>query len=342
MRILSKPTTSNCNIEMYTSYLISEPNHISCTRLSTIVGQEASHDSINRFLAREEFTPKDLFNEVYGEIILEGGTLSCDDMVIDKPYRNPKLTELVSYFWSGKHKKAVKGINLITLYYTDDNGVQVPVNYRVYDKNDNKSKNDYMQDMIREVINWGLFPKFITGDSWYSGLNNLKFIKKYKLNFCFGISSNRLVSIEYGKFIQVQNLKHWNEDGEIVYLKDYGQVKIYKQEFKEGSRYYILGLSNESYLQSLLKVDFERIRKEHWNIETFHRAIKQLCGIEKFFVRQTRCIMTHIYSSLISFVKLEFLKTKRKIDTWYQIKRDLFVDVIRKFILGKTMQNLIA
>ncbi|EXE73942.1 hypothetical protein J583_3165 [Acinetobacter baumannii 83444] len=27
--------------------------------------------------------------------------------------------DLVSYFWSGKHHRSVKGINLITLYATD-------------------------------------------------------------------------------------------------------------------------------------------------------------------------------------------------------------------------------
>ena len=43
-----------------------------------------------------------------------------DDTVLDKPYSNHM--DLVDYFWSGKHHRSVKGINLITLYYTDING----------------------------------------------------------------------------------------------------------------------------------------------------------------------------------------------------------------------------
>jgi hypothetical protein len=52
-----------------------------------------SHDSVNRFLLRERYNPKDLFNFVKGQIDLIGGALSGDDTVIDKPYSNPLLTE---------------------------------------------------------------------------------------------------------------------------------------------------------------------------------------------------------------------------------------------------------
>ena len=83
----------------------------------------------------------------------------------------------VSYFWSGKHHKTVKGINLITLYYTEPKGFYAPINYRIYDKTENKTKNDYFQEMQKEVLDWGLKPKFITGDSWYSGVANLKTVK---------------------------------------------------------------------------------------------------------------------------------------------------------------------
>ncbi|MBD2362419.1 PEP-CTERM sorting domain-containing protein [Anabaena minutissima FACHB-250] len=38
-----------------------------------------SHDSVNRFLLRERYEPKDLFDEVKQHINLVGGTLSADD-----------------------------------------------------------------------------------------------------------------------------------------------------------------------------------------------------------------------------------------------------------------------
>ncbi len=93
---------------------MSEPKYVSCVRLAEILSN-LSHDSVNRFLAREGYTPEDLFNEAKAELILEGGTLSADDTVADKPYRDPQKSAFVSYFWSGKYKRTVKGLNLITL-----------------------------------------------------------------------------------------------------------------------------------------------------------------------------------------------------------------------------------
>ena len=85
---------------------------------------KTSHDSVNRFLLREAYEPKDLFDEAKPHINLIGGTLSVDDSVLDKPYSHKMA--LVGYFWSGKHHRTVKGINLITLYYTDVAGQHFP------------------------------------------------------------------------------------------------------------------------------------------------------------------------------------------------------------------------
>ena len=74
-----------------------------------------SHDSVNRFLLRERYSPKDLFNELKPHINLIGGTLSGDDTVIEKPY-STLTTELIGYFWSGLKHRPVKGINLIIAF----------------------------------------------------------------------------------------------------------------------------------------------------------------------------------------------------------------------------------
>ena len=85
MRNRSKPSTAKCNLAIYSLFLLCEPKYISCVRLAQIL-EDLSHDSINRFLWRENYTPKDLFDEVACQIELEGGTISVDDMVIDKLY----------------------------------------------------------------------------------------------------------------------------------------------------------------------------------------------------------------------------------------------------------------
>ena len=96
---------------MYIGFLLSEPNGVSCSRLASVMA--ISHDSVNRFLNRESYSPSDLFREVQPTVNLTGGTLSVDDSVLDKPYAH--YIALVGHYWSGKHHAVVKGINLITL-----------------------------------------------------------------------------------------------------------------------------------------------------------------------------------------------------------------------------------
>jgi hypothetical protein len=292
-----------------------------------------SHDSVNRFLERERFTPKDLFDEESDRVELAGGIISVDDSVLDKPYMNSNKASLVDYFWSGKHKRPVKGINLITLFYTDINGVSVPVNYRIYDKSSSKTKNDYFIEMLTEILSWGVSPSWVTGDSWYSSLGNMKHIRKLGLNFMFGIENNRTISIDRGQYIQIQKLEDWREDEQTVYLKDYGMVKVFRQIYKKSYRYYVMSHSELDQLPGIKKIDFERVHAAHWSIERYHRAIKQVCNIEKFQVRKENQIKNHVFCVLKGFIRLEFLRIDKKIMHWYEIQRDLFVNSIKSFIL---------
>jgi hypothetical protein len=334
MLVKSKPSTAKCDKEIYTSYLLSDSQYTSCVRLSTIM-QTISHDSINRFLERERFEPKDLFDEEKNKIELIGGILSVDDSVLDKPYSDPNKATFIDYFWSGKHHGIVKGINIISLFYTDIHGISVPINYRLYNKSVNKTKNDYFREMLIEVMSWGVCPTWVTGDSWYSSLENLKFIRSIKLNFMFGIESNRIISSERGKYIQIQKFEGWfSDDMQTVYLKDYGMVKACRQLYKNVYRYYVMSTAELGNLESLTKVDFDRMHDAHWSVERFHRAIKQVCNIERFQVRNENPIKNHIFCALKAFVHLEFMRFNKAISHWYEIRRDLYLDTIRNFITG--------
>jgi hypothetical protein len=140
--------------------LLSEPKHEGCCRLAEIL-ENVSHDSVNRLLLRERYEPKDLFYTVKKIINIVGQILSVDDTVVGKLYSDPKNVELISYFWSGKYHKSIEGINLITLYYNDVYGNSVPINYRIYDKKEGKTKNDYFQEMVKEVIDCSVKPRIL-------------------------------------------------------------------------------------------------------------------------------------------------------------------------------------
>jgi len=107
------------------------------------------------------------------------------------------------------------------------------------------------------------------------------------LEFLTGIAKNRSCSVDGKNFTQVQNLEI-PEVGLIVYLKNFGQVKVFRRSFKnETSRYYIMYISEKDALNLISRAEFKELHSIHWGIECYHRAIKQVCSIGQFMVRTT-------------------------------------------------------
>ena len=42
-----------------------------------------------------------------------------------------------------------------------------------------------------EVLGWGLAPAMVTADSWYSGVENLRFLRDRGLSFMIALEKNR-------------------------------------------------------------------------------------------------------------------------------------------------------
>lgn len=312
---------------MYIGFLLSEPKYPSCCRLAKLMN--ISHDSVNRFIQRDDYTPSDLFEQARPQLDLKGGTVSVDDSVLDKPYS--RYIALVGHFWSGKHHRSVKGINLITLYYTDKQGHHLPINYRVYDKAEGKTKNDYFLDMLAEVLSWGLQPSFVTGDSWYSGVKNLKAIKNNGLGFMFALKSNRRVSVIRNEYHFIKDLDI-PEEGLEVWLREFGQVKVFRTTLKDEQRHYAIYLPDETVLPGFKRVDFNEVHDRHWQIEQYHRVIKQVCHIEHSQVRSETGVRNHIFASLLAYVQLQKMCLSDLISNCYKLQRDLFNSVISGFI----------
>ncbi len=330
---------------MYIGFLISEPKFVSCQRVSEVLN--ISHDSVNRFLQRESYTPLDLYNEVKQNIDPIGGTLSVDDSVLDKPYSHH--IAYVGHFYSGKHHAVVKGINLITLYYTDRYSRSFPINYRIYDKKEGKTKNDYFLDMLNEVVAWGLTPGWVTGDSWYSCVKNLKAIKNHGLGFMFALESNRKVSIDNGKWEAVSELEV-PDNGLLVWLKEYGYIKLFRTHLKNQVRHYAIdiALSEDQtgefeHLEKLTQEAFSQLHDQHWQIEQYHRVIKQVCHIEHFQVRNASSVNTHIFAGICAYVALQRMKVTDLVRNCYQLSRELFKSAIAKFVkeFAPSMESLL-
>ena len=126
--------------------------------------------------------------------------------------------------------------------------------------------------MLLEVVTWGLKPRIVTGDSWYSSVANLKFLRNQKLGFLFGVEKNRTVSNQPGKYSQVSTLRIPDE-GLITHLKEFGFIKLLRKDFKKGdSRHYILYLPNAEKLRNISRKEFITIHNTH----SLNRSISEV------------------------------------------------------------------
>src|SRR5476649_362721 len=143
-------------------FLIASPLQATATeaqRTQPPSANSAAHDAYTRLLHRLEPNANLLWVEVQADVRRTSGVLILDDTVLDKPYA--RKMELVHHQWSGKHHRVVKGIDLITLLWTDGDR-HLPCDYRIYDKpNDGRSKNDHFGDLLRAAHDRGFAPECV-------------------------------------------------------------------------------------------------------------------------------------------------------------------------------------
>ena len=315
----------------YIGFLIASYRMCTCTEAARCIPEsriQAAHDSVNRFLERQSSDTEALWQESQSMIEKDQGFLIIDDTTLDKPYSHQ--IDLVSYHWSGKHHRVVKGINLITLLWTDGSSI-IPADVRVYDRDhDGKTKNDHFQEMLDKAKGRDLKPHCVLFDSWYSSMGNLKRIRRMNWHFLTRLKSNRQVKCGLSFYKAVSEVDV-PEDGCEVHLKGYGTIKLFKVSFTEKEP--------EFWATDLLTMNSERqeeLKKISWKIEEFHRGVKQFCGIERCQARKSKSQSAHILLSIRSFLVLEKVRLKTG-SSWYESKMRIHRLAIAHFIQNPSL-----
>ena len=154
-------------------------------------------------------------------------------------------------------------------------------------------------------------------------------IKNHHQGFLFALESNRLVSIEKGQWSQVQQLAI-PDNGLLVYLRGFGTVKVFRTWLKNQPRHYALYQSNEeawATFEDQCRVS-GKFHDQHWQIEQYHRTLKQVCHIEHCQARQPTAIRNHIFAAICGYVQLQRLRANDVIRNCYRLKRELFNEII--------------
>ena len=300
--------------------MIAAQNNFTATNLSTLT-ENVAHDAISRFLSTTKLTPNMLWGYSRQFVEKTQGVLILDDSVLDHPHA--KKMQLAKWQYSGTHHDVVFGIGLTTLLWSNTTE-HIPIDFRVYAPDqDGYTKNQHAREMLTLAKHKGFTPEMVLMDSWYASLETLKLIRSCNWIFVTRLKSNRSVSTAPGKEnrFKVSELEIPNE-GKIVHLKGFGQIKLFLIVFPNGNKEYMATNS-----LTLSSTDIRDAAAKRWKIEEYHRGLKQTTGIEMCQSTTGRAQRTHIFCSILSFLALEKKRLEENI-TWYEAKRKIIADAL--------------
>jgi hypothetical protein len=322
-------------LDLYTDYLISSFGQTTGTGLSALLGGRVSHDRIQRFLSKQQFTSADLWHFVKPHVRAveqPDGCIIVDDSIAEKPYTDEN--DIIAWHYDHSQGRTVKGINFLSalyhLYHVPQLEVSLPVGFRLVRKTeqyvDNKdaktkrrdpvSKNEHYQALLRQAKHNQIMFRFVLNDVWYASADNMRFIKgELERDFIMPLKTNRKVALtqatkRQGKYVRVEEVALELEVDEvrIVYLEGVDfPLALCKQLFvnEDGSQVAQYLVCSDVQLTA---DQITTIYHRRWNVEEYHKSLKQNASLERS-PTHTVCTQTnHLFASLCGYVKLELLK----------------------------------
>lgn len=335
------------NLDLYTDYLLSTFGAATATGLSAMVEGEVSHDKITRLLSEQDFTSKDLWQQVKStvrSVERNDGVLIFDDTIQEKAWTDE--SELMCWHYDHCSGRNVKGVNLLNaLYHSGEMSIPVafelvkkPFQYsdlktRRVKRKSEITKNEMMRKMIETCIRNDLKFLFILMDSWFSSKDNFDFITSNDKHFIAALKNNRLIALseedrKNKRFVRVDELNFPEQTAVQGWLKGYEKaVLLVRQVFtnKDGSTG-ILHL-----VCSDLTCDYDAITttyKRRWKVEVFHKSLKSNASMAKSPTRTVRTQSNHIFMSICAAFKLESLSIKNNLNP-FAICRKLLINASR-------------
>lgn len=315
-----------CTPEDYIQFLLATPKACSATeaaRVQPAGPNRPAHDAFTRLLHRLEPDPGALWDEVRPLVDRSSGVLVLDDTTLDKPHA--RHITLVTRHWSGKHRRVVDGINLLTLVWTDGDRVY-PTDYRIYHKAvDGNTKNDHFRALVAQAHARGFKPRCVLFDSWYAGVDNLKAVRACGWTFLGRLQGNRLVRVDRGPPTPVSEAPI-AATGTVVWLPEFGPVKVFRVVARDGDTEH--WVTNDVGQDEMTRVALAELA---WAVEEYHRGLKQCTGVERCQTRMTRAQRNHIGWAIRALVRLEWHRFTTGI-SWFEAKTRIIRDAVRAYL----------
>src|SRR5258708_214669 len=331
-------------LDIYSEYLISSFGQTTGTGLAGLLGGSISHDQIQRLLGKERFGATDLWRVVKSyvrRIQRADGVLIIDDSIAEKPYTDEN--EIICWHYDHSQDRSLKGINFMTcLYYAQ--GYSLPVGFSIVakteyytDKKTGKrkrrspiSKNEYYRDLLTAAQGNHIPFKYVLSDIWYSSADNMLFIKHdLKKDFIMPLKANRKVAVSEqakrdGQWVRIDSLTLDPNTTQEIYLESVDfPLLLVKQVFtnQDGSIGILYLVSSD---MSLTSQDMTTLYRKPWNVEPYHKSLKQNASLEKSPTHTVTTQTNHLFASLCAYIKLEWLRRATKLNH-FALKSKLYI-----------------
>jgi hypothetical protein len=315
-----------CHDLDYIHYLIASPRTATCTEAARVQPPRPdapAHDSFSRLLYRLEPDPETLWHEARPLVHRGGGVLIFDDSTLDKPYA--EKIQLVGWHWSGKHRAVVRGINLISVVWSDGDRV-IPCDYRLYDKaRDGLTKNDHFRAMLATAAGRGFRPQCVLFDQWYASLENLKAVRALGWTWLTQLKANRNVNPD-GRGLRPLSEVGASAAGTVVHLEGYGRIRVFAIAARDGGIEY--WATNDLGMDELTRLAHA---ERAWAIEDYHRGLKQYCGVERAQARGHHAQRNHIGLAIRALLRLEWHRYTTGV-SWAEAKARIIREAVRGYL----------
>jgi hypothetical protein len=334
-------------LDIYSDYLISAFGPTTATGLAGVLDGQLSHDRIQRFLASEQRTSADLWRIVKPHVRAvqrDAGVLILDDRIAEKPYTDEN--DIVCWHYDHAKDRTVKGINFLRAL-DHAQGVSLPVGFTLIaktehyiDKQDGKpkrrspiGKNEYYRRLIQQAITNQIPFRDVLHAGWVASAENMRFVKEtVQQAFSMPIKTNRKVALswqakQHRQYVRVDALELESPIVREVYLEGIEfPLLLCKYVFanEDGSRgvqYLVTSDTTRGY------DDMTTIYRTRWNVEPYHKSLKQHASLEKSPTQTVTTQTNHVFAALCGYIKLELLKGTTKLNH-FALKSKLYLRAV--------------
>lgn len=335
-------------LDLYSDYLISAFGQTTATGLSSLLNGEISHDQMQRFLAGEAQTSADLWRIAkphVRKIESEDGVMIVDDSIAEKPYTDEN--DIICWHYDHSQQRNLKGINFVTCLYHNQ-GVSLPVGFELVRKTEryidpksgkekrraDKTKNEMYRDLLHQAVKNQIPFRYALNDIWFASAENMRFVKiTLEKDFIMPLKANRKVATsadakQQGRYQRVDTLVLEPMKPVTVYLEGVEfALLLVKQLFtnEDGSTGILYLVTSDTTLDGY---GITAIYQKRWNVEPYHKSLKQNASLEKSPTQTVATQTNHFFAALCGYIKLELLKGDTKLNH-FALKAKLYLSAIQ-------------